>query len=115
MQVAVNASVGETVLVRCLNGAYNSIEVSFPVDVVIIAFDGRALGVPPFGRYNHAFELKANTPIRLSTARRFDALIRSSAPVNDFATVKYLDTRGLNVLPTDPVRVTARIPITITP
>ncbi len=113
MQVAVEAQVNQTVLVRCLNAAYNSIEVTFPVDVVIIAFDGRALGVPPFARYNHAFELKKNTTIRLSTARRFDALIRSSNPFSGFAEVKFFNTRGLNVLETDPLLVTARIPIDI--
>ena len=113
MQVDVAAQVNETVLVRVLNAAYNSIEVTFPLDVVIIAFDGRALGVPPFARYNHAFELKKDTPYRLSTARRFDALIRSNGPFSGFATVKFFDTRGLEVLPNGPL-CTARIPINIT-
>jgi hypothetical protein len=115
LQVAVNALVNQVVLVRCLNAAYNTIEVSFPVDVVIIAFDGRALGVPPFGAYNHAFELKAGVPYRLSTARRFDALIRSSTPVHGAAVVKFYESRGLNVRPlAESLLVTARIPIDIT-
>ena len=42
---------GETFMVRMLNSAYNSIRVTFPVDVVIIEWDGRALGVPPLNRY----------------------------------------------------------------
>ena len=67
----------------------------------------------PLRRYNHAFELKENTTFRLSTARRFDALIRSSNPFSGFAEVKFFDTRGLNVLETDPLLVTARIPINI--
>lgn len=113
MQVEVSARVNETVLVRLLNAAYNTIEVTFPVDVVIIAFDGRALGVPPFARYNHAFELKKDTPYRLSTARRFDALIRSNNEFSGFATVKFFDKRGITVVPSDPL-VTAQIPITIT-
>jgi len=114
MQVAVNAGINQTVLVRVLDAAYNSISVTFPVDVVIIAFDGRALGVPPFARYNHAFLLPKNTPYRLSTARRFDALIRSATPVNDVATVKFFDTRGEKVLTDDQrLLVTARIPINI--
>jgi len=114
MQVAVSALRGQTVLVRCLNAAYNTIEVTFPVDVVIIAFDGRALGVPPFAKYNHAFELKAGTAYRLSTARRFDALIRSDSAVNAFAEVKFFETRGLNVRPeNETLLVTARIPIVI--
>ncbi len=114
MQVAINAGVNQTILVRCLDAAYNSISVTFPIDVVIIAFDGRALGVPPFARYNHAFLLPAGTPYRLSTARRFDALIRSATPVNDFATVRFFETRGENVLPDNQrLLVTARIPINI--
>ncbi|BCR03605.1 hypothetical protein DESUT3_06740 [Desulfuromonas versatilis] len=113
MQVDVNAEVDQVVLVRVLNAAYNTIEVTFPVDVTIIAFDGRALGVPPYGRYNHAFELKAGTAYRMSTARRFDALIRSSNPVNAFAEVKFFDTNGQKVLDPEPLLVTARIPIVI--
>jgi hypothetical protein len=114
MQIAVNAAVNQTVLVRCLDAAYNSIDVTFPIDVVMIAFDGRALGVPPFGRYNHAFLLPAGTPYRLSTARRFDALIRSATPVNDFARVRFYDTRGERVLSdADRLLMTAQIPINI--
>jgi hypothetical protein len=114
MQVAVNAQVNQTVLVRALNAAYNTIEVTFPVDVVIIAFDGRALGVPPFNRYTEAFVLAAGTPYRMSTARRFDALIRENNPVNDVATVRFLENRGLNVPgSSDPLLMTARIPIVI--
>jgi hypothetical protein len=114
MQVAVNARVNQTVLVRCLDGAYNSAIVTFPIDAVITAFDGRALGVPPFGRYSRAFMLPAGTPLRICTARRFDALLRSSTPVNSFATVEFLDSRGENVLTdTDRRLVTARIPIVI--
>jgi hypothetical protein len=114
MQVAVNAGLNQTVLIRCLDAAYNSAIVTLPVDAVITAFDGRALGVPPFGRYNRAFLLPAGTPLRICTARRFDALIRSSVPVNSFATVEFLDSRGENVLTdTDRRLVTARIPINI--
>ncbi|OGP73549.1 MAG: hypothetical protein A2V86_04735 [Deltaproteobacteria bacterium RBG_16_49_23] len=106
-QIAINATVGQTILVRCLDAAYNKTRITFPVDVVIIAWDGRALGVPPFGRYNHAFLLPANTPITTSTARRFDGLIRATTPVNSFAKVEFLETRG------DDITVTARIPIVI--
>jgi hypothetical protein len=112
MRVDVDASRGQTVLLRILNGAYNSIKVTFPVDVVVIAFDGRALGVPPFARYNHAYEVRAGETIHLSTARRFDALIRSDEEVDDVATVQFIDSRGQNVRP-DSVRMTARIPIRI--
>lgn len=115
MQVAVNAQVGQVVLIRVLNGAYNTVEVTFPMDVVIIAFDGRALGVPPFAKYNHPFVHPANTPIRFSTARRFDVLIRSDVAVEAVATVQFFDTRGQNVVAdAELLLVTGQIPIVIT-
>jgi hypothetical protein len=107
MQVSVNAQRNQTILVRCLCAAYVSIKVTFPVDVVIIAFDGRALGVPPFGDYSSPFLLKAGTPFALSTARRFDALIRSADTVNSFANVEFINNRGGRTL------LNGRIPIVI--
>lgn len=123
-QVSVNARVGDTILFRCLNAAYNNVRYTFPVDVVVIAWDGRALGVPPYGQnpqtgefINHAYEVKAGTPIhggadptenKISVARRFDALCRPTAPFDGFATVEFMDTRG-----GDTVLMTAKIPITI--
>ena len=116
MRVDIAANAEQTILVRCLCASYNSLRVTFPVDVVIIAFDGRALGVPPFGRYSSPFMLRAGTPFTLSTARRFDALIRLSAdddPIDDVATVEFIETRGEHVFPTDTVLMTAEIPIKI--
>ncbi len=106
-QIAVSATVGQTILVRCLDAAYNKARITFPVDVTIIAWDGRALGVPPFGLYNHAFPLPANTPITISTARRFDALIKATAPISSTVKVEFLETRGGDIT------VTAMIPFTI--
>ena len=111
-QVSINGLVGQTILVRCLDAAYNSLEVSFPIDVVIIAWDGRALGVAPFAT-NHAYTVPAGTAIKMTTARRFDALIRVDAPVNANATVKFFDTRGQVPGSEQPPLMTARIPIRI--
>jgi hypothetical protein len=107
MQVSVNAKVNQTILIRALCAAYVKIKITFPVDVVIIAFDGRALGVPPLAQYNHAFLLRAGTPYELSTARRFDCLIRSATPVDSFANVEFRHNRN------DAFLMNARIPITI--
>lgn len=120
-QIAINAQVNQTIFIRCLDAAYNNARVTFPVDVVIIEFDGRALGVPPFGNYNNAFILPANTSILICTARRFGALMRSATPVNSFATVEFLDSQGAvnggdapNLqVPLGPVLQTAKIPIVI--
>jgi hypothetical protein len=106
--VAINARVGQTILVRCLDAAYAKAKVTFPVDVVIIAWDGRALGVPPFGLYNHAYLVPANTPIDVSTARRFDALIRTTATMNSFVNVDFINTRG------DDHLISGRIPFNVT-
>ena len=109
-QVSVSATVGQTILLRSLDAAYNNLRVTLPVDAVIIAWDGRALGVPPFGRYNHPFVVPKNTPMTYSVARRFDALIKAEAPTppNTFAKIEFLETRG------NAVTATALIPFTIT-
>ena len=54
-QIAVNANVGQTILLRCLNAAYNVVRVTLPVDAVITAWDGRSLGIPPHTQYNRAY------------------------------------------------------------
>jgi hypothetical protein len=125
-QVAINAKVNQTILIRALDAAYNNTRITFPVDVLIIAVDGRALGVPPFGLYNSAFLLPQNTPILLGTARRFDALMRFSSAAfptgfRGNATVEFIDTQGTTPdprsqgVPLGPVVQTALIPIRITP
>jgi hypothetical protein len=112
-QVSINARVNQTIMIRVLCAAYNLVRVTFPVDVVVNAFDGRALGVPPLGAYNSAFGVPAGTPLLLSTARRFECLMKSSTPVNSFATVEFLDTRGQGPQGIGPLLQTARIPIVI--
>jgi hypothetical protein len=113
VQVPINAQVNQTILLRCLNAAYNDMTVTLPVDAVIIAWDGRGLGVGPFGQYNHAYLLPANTPVHVSVARRFDALIRSSSPINSFATVQFVSTTAEEVAGVRPVLFTGRIPFNI--
>jgi hypothetical protein len=114
-QVSIDARVNDTILIRVLDAAYNFARVTFPADVVIVAFDGRALGVPPYGNYNHSFVLKAGTPILLSTARRFDCLMKPTRPMNSFAKVEFLDTQSRSTTVGKPgrVRQTARIPIRV--
>lgn len=109
MQVPVNAEVGQTVLLRVLNGAYCPITISFPMDVVIIGFDGRAFGVPPFGQYNAPFVLKAGHPYFLSTARRFNALVRPTGRVSGHGVVQFRSYRN----PKE-VLFTGKIPVNIT-
>jgi FtsP/CotA-like multicopper oxidase with cupredoxin domain len=108
-QISINAKRGQTILVRCLNAQYGGSVVTFPVDVVIIAWDGRALGVPPYGNYNRAYLVRAGQPIRSSTARRFDALIRPTRAVDSFATAQIIQQRGGK-----DVMMTMQIPFVVT-
>lgn len=107
VQVSINAAVNTNILIRILNAAYNNVRVTFPVDIVIIAWDGRSLGVPPYGNYNAPVLVPAGTTMEWSVARRFDCLIRTPDPVNGFATVDFIDTLRRNR------RFTGRIPIAI--
>lgn len=107
MQISVNAQVNQTILIRVLCAAYVKIKVTFPLDVVVIAFDGRALGVPPFGRYNHPFTVPAGTPFEMTTAQRFEVLMRSDRPINTYANVEY--RHHMN----DALLMNGRIPVVI--
>ena len=113
VQVSINARVGQTILLRCLDAAYNAVRVTLPVPCTVIAFDGRALGVPPFG-YGQPFTVRAGTPIKLSTARRFDCLIKPTRPMNTFATVEFFETRGGGFDVGEKLS-TAQIPFVVTP
>jgi hypothetical protein len=89
------------------------------VDVLVIGFDGRALGVAPFGRYNNAFLLPANTPILICTARRFDVLVNSKVPLNSVVIAEFIDSQDITPDPRSngvllgPVLQTALIPFRI--
>jgi len=111
-QVSVEAYIGQTIFLRVLDAAYNNCLYTFPMDLVIVEWDGRPLGVPPYG-FNEAYLVPANTPIEVSVGRRFGALVREFTPVNTFATCKFIDTRGANVPGFETVNCTARIPINI--
>jgi hypothetical protein len=126
VRIDIEAQVGQTVLVRALDGAYYNITLRFPVPVTVIAWDGRALGVAPYNACNHAYEVPANTPIHTSVARRFDALIRLDPAeypdgYSGFVEVDFTDTRcgiaGVDPGTGDPfarpVVFTGRIPINI--
>ena len=89
MQISINAKINQTILVRLLCAAYSKIKIIFPVDVIVIAVDGRALGVPPFGKYNHPYKVSAGTPIEMSTAQRIDVLFRPNRTLQSYAEVEF--------------------------
>ena len=47
------------------------------------------LGVPPFGKYNHAYKISAGTPIEMSTAQRIDVLFKPDRPLDTYAQVEF--------------------------
>jgi len=115
-RVDIKAGIGQTVLVRQLNAAYNSTRTTFPMDVVIIEWDGRAMGVPPLNQYTRPILVPAGTPIVGSTARRWSAILNSKVAVNTTAKVEFLDTRSASQLTLSgggEVLATVRIPIVI--
>jgi hypothetical protein len=74
--VSVDARVGETILVRILNAGYTVQTFFLGIDAEVIAMDGRALGVPPSNIYSKPFALPAETPVVLTSAMRWDLIIR---------------------------------------
>ena len=89
MQISINAQINQTILVRILCAAYSKILVTFPVDVIVIGVDGRALGVPPYGKYNHAYKVSAGTPIEMTTAQRRDVLFKPTTNLDSYAQVEF--------------------------
>ena len=73
-------TVGETVLIRMLNASYAIQEYTLGVDALVIAEDGRPLGVPPYGQYSEQFVLPAGKPFQLTSAMRYDLLIKPTTP-----------------------------------
>ena len=116
-QISVNATTGDTILVRILNAAYNFLRITLPVDAVIVAWDGRALGVAPYA-HNESYLVPAGTPIEINTVsvgRRFDALIKAVTPINSFIIAEFIDNKSqvtdageqLSIL------MTARVPFVV--
>src|SRR6185369_17054615 len=113
-QISVNAKVGDTILVRILDAAYNCLRVTLPVNAVVIAWDGRALGVAPYG-HNESYLVPAGTPIDMAVGRRFDALCMSNTPVNDFIIAEFLNHKSLvtDAGEKEEVLMTAKVPFTV--
>lgn len=85
------ARVGQTVLVRLLNASYAIQEYRIGADVTVIAEDGRAFEVPPYGQYSEPFVIPANTPFQTTSAMRYELLLKPTAPGNIPFQVDYWD------------------------
>jgi FtsP/CotA-like multicopper oxidase with cupredoxin domain len=75
-RAAVSARAGQTILARLLNASYSLLRCRIGLPATVVAADGRAFGVPPFGVYSRPISLAANQAFTLSTARRWDLIIR---------------------------------------
>jgi FtsP/CotA-like multicopper oxidase with cupredoxin domain len=74
--VAVTCRVGEVVLLRLLNAAYGPVVVDLPFDAECINVDGHTLGGPKDHRYSRPYTIPAHRLVELSTAQRYDLLVR---------------------------------------
>lgn len=107
-RAAVKARVGQTVLIRLLNASYAVAEYRIGAAVQVIAEDGHPFGVPPYGTYSAPRTIPANQPFRLTTAQRYDLLVRPTSPGVIPFSCDYLDWRGYGS------RGRARTTITVT-
>jgi FtsP/CotA-like multicopper oxidase with cupredoxin domain len=78
--VAPTVGVGQTLLARIINADYIIQQFTLGIDAEVIAMDGRGLGIPPFHQYSHPFPLPAGTPFRLTSAMRWDLIVKPTTP-----------------------------------
>lgn len=88
--VAVNASVGQTILIRLGCAGYNIHRYTLGLNAQVIAMDGRALGVPPRQNYSSPFTIPAGRSFMLTTAMRYDLIVRPTTPGTFEFKVDYL-------------------------
>lgn len=80
-RVVVNCKVGDTLLIRQINGAYAKVRTTIQgLDAEVIEMDGRPLGQAPHSTYSQPFVQAADTPFVLSTAQRWGMLVKPTQP-----------------------------------
>jgi hypothetical protein len=89
--VAPTVGVGQTLLIRVLNADYIIHQITLGIDVEVIAMDGRALGATPETQYSRPFRIPAGTSFRLTSAMRWDLIIRPTVAGTIPATVEFLN------------------------
>jgi FtsP/CotA-like multicopper oxidase with cupredoxin domain len=87
--IRVNASRGQTVLIRYVNAGYTIQDLILPVPAVVIAWDGHPLGIGGFHRFSRPYVVPAGTPIRTTSARRCDIILQSDTAVDSLAHIRY--------------------------
>jgi len=106
--VAPTVKVGQTLLIRVLNADYIIQRFTLGVDAEVIAMDGHALGVPPFQKYSNLIPLPSGTPFQLTSAMRWDLIVKPTVAGPIPATVEFINQITGKLL------YTARTTITVT-
>jgi FtsP/CotA-like multicopper oxidase with cupredoxin domain len=107
--VAPTVRVGQTLLARTLNADYIIQQFTLGIDAEVIAMDGRGLGIPPFHQYSRPFPLPAGTPFRLTSAMRWDLIVKPTTAGTFPVKIEFLNQITGKLL------YTARTTITVTP
>jgi len=89
--VAINARVNQTILIRLLHAGYTVQEYTFGLNALVIAMDGRPLGVPPYQNYSRPFMVPAGRSFRLTSAMRWDIIIRPTSTGSFPVSFSYYD------------------------
>lgn len=79
-KAAINARVGQVVLVRLLDASYGVQEIRAGLPWTLVSQDGYPFGVPPYGQYSQPRSFEAGEPLRVTAAMRGDALFAPTAP-----------------------------------
>lgn len=106
--VAPTVKAGQTLLIRAACAGYIIQQFTIGIDAQVIAMDGRALGVPPLQQYSHPFTIPARTPFRLTSAMRWDLIVKPTVAGKIPATVEFFNQITGKLL------YTARTSITVT-
>jgi len=80
-RIAVQATTGQTILVRLLNAGYTVQEYKLRgLEAEVVEVDGRTLGQPSKMAFSSPFTIQSGDSFRLSTAQRWAMLIKAHAP-----------------------------------
>lgn len=86
-RTVINAQLGQRILVRLLNASYSTLRVSLGCDAVWAGCDGHGMGLRPWCA---PVEIPAGTPIELSTAQRYDLILKPTSRGTYSAKMEFL-------------------------
>lgn len=89
--VSPTVKTGQTLLIRTVNADYIIQRFTLGIDAEVIAMDGRGLGIPPFHHYSHPFRLTAGTPFQLTSAMRWDLIVKPTTAGVYPVTIEFLN------------------------